>query len=179
MKMSDTREIKAPPAAVWEALLNPDVLKECVPGCESMTGSAGEGFEAAVVQKVGPVKARFTGVVKLSDMVVGKTVTISGEGKGGAAGFAKGGAVVTLAEIPGGTSLSYDVEASVGGKIAQLGSRIIDGFAKKMADDFFTRFQEAVEGPAPAEVAEDDSAADASNTTTQEKKGWLKRLIGG
>ena len=176
MQMSDTREIAAPPSAVWAALLDPEVLKACIPGCESMTGSPDEGFEAAVVQKVGPVKARFTGVVKLSDMRPGESVRISGEGKGGPAGFAKGGATVTLAPSGTGTALSYEVEANVGGKIAQLGSRIIDGFAKKMADDFFTRFQEAVEGPAPKEALADDAAPDAEGSG---KKGWFKKLIGG
>ncbi len=172
MKLTDSREIKADPATVWRAILDPDVLKECIPGCESLTGSIADGFEAAVVQKVGPVKARFTGVVHLTDIDEGRSVKISGEGKGGAAGFAKGGAVVTLDPIPEGTRLTYDVDASVGGKIAQLGSRIIDGFAKKMADDFFARFQEAVEGPETDEVA-------ATDGTDEKKKGWFKRLIGG
>ena len=176
MQLNDFREIKADPATVWTAILNPDVLKDCVPGCQSMSGSAAEGFEAVVVQKVGPVKATFTGVVTLSDMVEGKSLRISGEGKGGPAGFAKGGANVTLEPIEGGTRLSYAVEASVGGKIAQLGSRIIDGFAKKMADDFFTRFQDAVEGPAE-EAAADEPAA-AAEGEGEKKKGWFKRLIG-
>lgn len=179
MQLNDFREIKADPATVWTAILNPEVLKECVPGCQSMTGSAAEGFEAVVVQKVGPVKATFTGVVTLSDMVEGKSLRISGEGKGGPAGFAKGGANVTLEPIEGGTRLSYEVEASVGGKIAQLGSRIIDGFAKKMADDFFTRFQDAIEGPAEAETA--DAPAEGEGEGEGEggkKKGWFKRLIG-
>ena len=101
-----------------------------------MSGSPEEGFEATVVQKVGPVKATFKGAVTLSDIVEGESLTLSGEGKGGAAGFAKGGAKVVLTDEEGGTLLSYDVEAKVGGKLAQLGSRIIDGFAKKMADQF-------------------------------------------
>lgn len=175
MQLSDFREIKADPATVWSAILNPEVLKDCVPGCQSMTGSATEGFEAVVVQKVGPVKATFTGVVTLSDMVEGQSLKISGEGKGGPAGFAKGGARVTLEAIEGGTKLSYDVEANVGGKLAQLGSRIIDGFAKKMADDFFTRFQETVEGPAEAEAV--DETVDAGEGG-EKKKGWFKRLMG-
>ena len=173
MQMSDTREIAAPPSTVWAALLDPEVLKACVPGCESMTGSPEAGFEAVVVQKVGPVKARFTGVVTLSDIRRGESIKISGEGKGGPAGFAKGGATVTLAPAGAGTKLSYAVDANVGGKIAQLGSRIIDGFAKKMADDFFSRFQEAVEGPAPESV--DAGAGEEAPA----KKGWFKRLIGG
>ncbi len=176
MQLTDQRDIKADPATVWAAILNPEVLKACVPGCESMTGSPEDGFEAVVVQKVGPVKARFTGVVTLSDMIEGQSLRISGEGKGGPAGFAKGGANVTFTPIEGGTRLAYEVEASVGGKLAQLGSRLIDGFAKKMADEFFERFQASVEGP-----AEGDEDADVAEGETPEggerKKGWFKRLI--
>jgi len=180
MHLSDTRDIKADPATVWAAILDPEVLKACVPGCESMTGTAETGFEAEVVQKVGPVKARFTGVVTLSDMVPGKSLRISGEGKGGPAGFAKGGADVTLTPIEGGTQLHYEVDASVGGKIAQLGSRIIEGFAKKTADEFFTRLKDTVEGP---EEAEPETVVAPSDETVAEsgekKKGWFKRLIEG
>ena len=175
MQLTGQRDIKADTAAVWAAILDPDVLMACVPGCESMTGTAETGFEAVVVQKVGPVKARFTGVVTLSDMVPEQGLTISGEGKGGPAGFAKGGAKVTMEAIAGGTRLAYDVQANVGGKLAQLGSRIIDGFAKKMADDFFTRFQAAVEGPAEPEVI-DEPVAEAD---VEKKKGWFKRIISG
>lgn len=172
MQLSDQREIKADVATVWAAILDADVLKACVPGCESMTGSPEEGFEAVVVQKVGPVKARFTGAVTLSDMVPNQGLRISGEGKGGPAGFAKGGANVTLAPSEVGTLLSYEVEANVGGKLAQLGSRIIDGFAKKMADEFFTRFQAAVEGE------DEDGAAGQDAASAEKKKSWLKRLVG-
>ncbi|MFN3723930.1 MAG: CoxG family protein [Paracoccaceae bacterium] len=179
MQMTDTREIKAAPADVWAAILNPDVLRACIPGCTEVTGNRDEGFEAVVTQKVGPVKATFKGAVTLSDIVEGQAVTISGEGKGGPAGFAKGGAVVTLEPIPEGTRLSYEVEANVGGKLAQLGSRIIDGFAKKMADEFFNRFQTAVEGPMePDVVAEDhDEGTEGAEGGEQQKKGWFKRLI--
>ncbi len=171
MQMSGEREIAAPKEVVWAALLDRDVLKEAVPGCQEMEGSAEEGFTATVVQKVGPVKATFKGGVTLSDIVEGESLTLSGEGKGGPAGFAKGGAKVRLEPVEAGTKLVYDVEAKVGGKLAQLGSRIIDGFAKKMADQFFTRFQETVEGP--GEEGEDDAGE------TSKKKGWLKRLSGG
>ena len=173
MKLTDTREIKADPKVVWDAILNPDVLKECIPGCESLTGSVADGYEAVVKQKVGPVSATFTGVVQLSDIVEGRSLRISGEGKGGVAGFAKGGADLVLEPTEGGTRLSYTVDASVGGKIAQLGSRIIDGFARKLADEFFTRFQEAVEGPEDEPPTEAEAAAEAP------KKGWFKRMIGG
>ncbi len=170
MQLTGERRINAAPETVWAAILNPDVLKACIPGCDSMIGTPEDGYEAVVVQKVGPVSARFTGVVKLSDIVPGREVTISGEGKGGPAGFAKGGAKVALAPDGNGTVLTYDVTANVGGKLAQLGSRIIDGFAKKMADQFFERFQDAVEGPAEEEdgVVEDGDVS---------KKGWFGRLF--
>ncbi len=169
MKMSDSREIKAAPEVVWAAILNPEVLKACVPGCTDMTGSAEEGFEAVVTQKVGPVKATFKGQVTISDMKEPHSLTLTGEGKGGAAGFAKGGADVRMEPSENGTLLSYDVEASVGGKLAQLGSRIIDGFAKNMADKFFQNFQEAVEGPADPDAAPE--------TEDGKKKGWFKRMV--
>ncbi|WP_420566572.1 CoxG family protein [Thalassovita sp.] len=187
MELKDTKEIAAPRADVWTALLSADVLKECVPGCQEMTGSPADGFEATVVQKVGPVKATFKGAVTLSDIVEGESLTLTGEGKGGAAGFAKGGAKVHLADNGAGTLLSYEVDAKVGGKLAQLGSRIIDSFAKKMADQFFERFQGAVEGDAPAEetpaAAVAEAVAEVVQEATQEaapkKKGLLKRLFGG
>ena len=111
MQLSDVKTIKASPETVWAAILNPEVLKLCVPGCESMTGSVEEGFQATVKQKIGPVSATFAGVVKLSDIDPGRAVTITGEGKGGAAGFAKGGAKVALEAVPEGTRLSYEVDA--------------------------------------------------------------------
>ena len=172
MQLSDVKIIKASPETGWAAILNPEVLKLCVPGCESMTGSVEDGFEATVKQKIGPVSASFSGVVKLSDIDPGRAVTITGEGKGGAAGFAKGGAKVRLTPNDAGTELAYEVDASVGGKIAQLGSRLIDGFAKKMADEFFTRFQDAVEPP------EEGEAEGEANTEEAPKKGWFKRMIG-
>lgn len=173
MKLTDTREIKADPKVVWDAILNPEVLKDCIPGCESLTGSVAEGYEAVVKQKVGPVSATFTGLVQLSDIVEGRSLKISGEGKGGVAGFAKGGANVSFEPMEGGTRLTYEAEANVGGKIAQLGSRIIDSFAKKLADEFFTRFQAAVEEPED-EVVTEEAVADSG----EKKKGWFKRLIG-
>ncbi|TMV10307.1 carbon monoxide dehydrogenase subunit G [Ruegeria sediminis] len=176
MHMSDTREIKAEPAAVYAALLDPEVLKACVSGAQEVTGNPSEGYEATVVQKVGPVKATFKGTVNMSDMVENERLTISGEGKGGAAGFAKGGAVVTLsAGENGGTVLAYDVDAKVGGKLAQLGSRLIDGFAKKMADQFFASLQEHLEGPAEPEAEEEPEAV---GEPAEKKKGWLGRLTG-
>ncbi|MFU8881369.1 MAG: CoxG family protein [Rhodobacterales bacterium] len=182
MQMNDQRDINAPRSEVWAALLSADVLKECVPGAQEVTGNPDDGFEAVVVQKVGPVKATFKGQVSLTDMVEGQSLTLSGEGKGGAAGFAKGEAKVQLEDIPEGTRLIYEVEAKVGGKLAQLGSRLIDGFAKKMADQFFENFQNAVEGPADDaadESGRDEGGAGQADEGTEEapkKKGWLSRL---
>ena len=176
MQMSDTRVIKAPREVVWAAILNPEVLKACVPGCTELTGTPEEGFEATVVQKVGPVKATFKGTVTLSNMTEPEAVTLTGEGKGGAAGFAKGGADVSFKEVEGGTELTYEVDAKVGGKLAQLGSRIIDGFAKKMADQFFTNLQDAVEGPSEAEAAPE---AEGAAGEEGKKKGWFKRMVSG
>jgi uncharacterized protein len=169
MEMTGTRTIAADRATVWAKLNDPEVLKACIPGCSELTGSPEDGFEATVTQKVGPVKATFKGGVTLSDINAPESYTISGEGKGGAAGFAKGGAKVKLTEIAEGTQLDYEVDAQVGGKLAQLGSRLIDGFAKKMAGSFFDNFQEQVEGPKEPETPEEDAG---------EKKGWVKKLIG-
>jgi hypothetical protein len=169
MQMSDTRQIAATPAQVYAALLDPEMLKACVPGATDVSGSADEGFEATVVQKVGPVKATFTGEVTISDRVPDTSLRIEGAGKGGAAGFAKGGADVRLEAAEGGCTLSYDVEAKVGGKLAQLGSRIIDGFAKKMADQFFNNLQAALEGP-PESAGEEGTGEPAA------KKGWFGRV---
>jgi len=166
MHMKDQREIQADPMTVYAALLDPEVLKSCVPGAQEVAGNETDGYEATVVQKVGPVKATFKGQVEMSDMVPGESLTISGQGKGGAAGFARGDAQVTLAATDGGgTMLSYTVDAKVGGKLAQLGSRIIDGFAKKMADQFFVNLQTAIEGP----------SEDGDTVETTEKKGWFGR----
>lgn len=173
MHMSDSREINAPAEQVWAAILDAEVLKQCVPGCTEMAGNATDGFDATVVQKVGPVKATFKGHVTLSQLDEPKSLHLAGEGKGGAAGFAKGGADVTLSTTEdGGTLLHYEVDAKVGGKLAQLGSRIVDGFAKKMADQFFTNFKEAVEGPSDEADTEAGSEVDG-----EKKKSWLKRIV--
>ncbi|MCB1363746.1 MAG: carbon monoxide dehydrogenase subunit G [Rhodobacteraceae bacterium] len=178
MHMSDTREIKADPATVYAALLDPEVLRACVAGAQEVTGNPQDGYEATVIQKVGPVKATFKGQVTMSDMVENRSLTITGEGKGGAAGFAKGTAGVTLEPSEtGGTILGYEVEAKVGGKLAQLGSRLIDGFAKKMADQFFARLQETLDGPPETpEAPPPDDAAAAAPDAEAPKKSWLKKL---
>ncbi len=183
MKMQGQRNINASREAVWRALNDPEVLKACISGCEELEKTSPTTFEASVVQKVGPMKVRFKGSVELSDIVEAESYTITGEGKGGAAGFAKGGAKVHLSDDGQGTLLVYEAEAKVGGKMAQLGSRLIDGFARKLADEFFTRFQEVVEGP--AEDATEDATGDPSGeqeaeggTPEEKKKGWFKRLFG-
>ncbi|MFV0476178.1 MAG: CoxG family protein [Pikeienuella sp.] len=171
MQLAGERTISAPRDVVWSALNDAEVLKACIPGCSELEKTSDRSFEATVKQKVGPVSATFRGVVELSEINAPESYRISGEGKGGAAGFAKGGADVKLAETEGGTLLSYDVDARVGGKIAQLGARLIDGFAKKMADQFFETFQKVVEG----EADEEPPAADAPE---EEKKSWFRRLTG-
>ncbi|WP_147126731.1 CoxG family protein [Shimia ponticola] len=176
MKLTGSRVINAPQEVVWAGILDAEVLKACVPGCTEMSGNPDDGFEATVVQKVGPVKATFKGAVTLEDMNAPNSVKLVGEGKGGAAGFAKGGADVTLTAVDGGTQLDYEVDARVGGKLAQLGSRIIDGFAKKMADQFFERFQEAVEEPSEADMELADG--DAAGADETKKKSWLGRITG-
>jgi len=144
MELTDSRSIAASPDRVWAAIFDAEVLKACIPGCQEMSGTPDEGYEAVVVQKIGPVKATFHGTVTLSDIIPGEGVTITGEGKGGAAGFAKGSAVVHLAEDGGDTVLTYDADAKVGGKLAQIGSRLIQGTARKLADQFFRNFAEKV-----------------------------------
>jgi carbon monoxide dehydrogenase subunit G len=175
MDMTGERYIPLPQQRVWEALNDPEVLKACIPGCEEIEMKSPTELTAKVVQKVGPVKARFTGEIELSDIVEGESYRISGKGSGGAAGGASGGAAVTLSEAEGGTLLQYEAEAKVNGKIAQLGARLIDGFAKKMADQFFTRFQEEVEGPA---VQETEMTGAEAAPAEEKKKGFWSRLTG-
>jgi len=130
---------------IWENLNNTETLRSCIPGCSELSGSPKEGFSATVTQKVGPVKATFRGNAFISDVVENHSYTIRGEGKGGAAGFAKGEAKVILTEIANDTELTYEVHAKVGGKLAQLGGRLINGFAKNMAKKFFENFKSKIE----------------------------------
>jgi len=162
MEMTGEYRISAPRQRVWEALNDPEVLKQCIPGCQSLEKVSDTEFNGRVVASVGPVRAAFGGKVTLSDLDPPQSYTISGEGSGGVAGFAKGGAKVNLAEEGAETLLTYDVQAQVGGKLAQIGSRLIDGVARKMANDFFRSFAAAVvaEQPAPA-------AAEAAPTSPE------------
>jgi carbon monoxide dehydrogenase subunit G len=140
MTMSGEVHLPASREVVWEKLNDPSVLKKCIPGCEELTRSGENQFQAVAKMKVGPVSARFGGRVTLSDLDPPNGYRISGEGEGGVAGFAKGGATVALSERDGGTLLTYSVEAQIGGKLAQLGQRLISGSAKKLADQFFVSF---------------------------------------
>lgn len=148
MDMTGERRIAAPRQVVWDALNDPAVLKASIPGCESLEKLSDTQMKATAAVKIGPISARFTGNVQLTDMDPPNGYTIGGEGQGGVAGFAKGGAKVRLADDGGATLLGYEVHAQVGGKIAQLGARLIDATAKQMADAFFTRFTAQVEAAA-------------------------------
>jgi|SRR5690625_2220933 len=181
--MSGERVIEADRAAVWTALNDPEVLKACIPGCEEMVRNDETSFTAKVSQKVGPVRASFTGEVQLADIIPGESYRIEARGKGGAAGGASGGASVRLDDVPEGTRLAYEVDARVTGKLAQMGGRLIDGFAKKFADDFFDRFKAEIEGPAesdPADLPDEavDSAGPGAAADPGRKKGLLGRLFG-
>jgi carbon monoxide dehydrogenase subunit G len=146
MTMSGEVQLAASRDVVWEKLNDPAVLKSCIPGCEELESTEDGGFRATAKIKVGPVSARFKGKVTLSDLDPPNGYKISGEGEGGVAGFAKGGATVALSDKDGGTLLTYNVEAQIGGKLAQLGQRLINGSAKKIADEFFNNFAKAVQG---------------------------------
>ena len=150
MEMSDSQRIRAPRQTVYDALNDPEVLKQSIPGCEELEMVSDTQMTATVVLRVGPVKARFAGNVELSDLVPPESYTISGEGKGGVAGFAKGGATVKLIEDGEDTILEYDVKADIGGKLAQLGSRLINSTSKKLAGQFFSNFSAIVEKEAVA-----------------------------
>lgn len=152
MQLTGEQLIPAPRQAVWDAINDPEILRQCITGCESVTKTSDTDFEASVQVKVGPVKARFKGKVTLSDLDPPSSCTISGEAQGGvAAGFGKGSAKVHMADADGGaTRLTYVVNAQVGGKLAQIGARLIDGVAAKMAEDFFVKFNRIVGAPAAA-----------------------------
>jgi hypothetical protein len=146
MDMKGEQLIAAPQADVWKALNDTEVLKSCVPGCESIDPVGPNEYMVLMVARVGPVSAKFKGRLMLSDIKPPESYSITFDGQGGPAGFAKGGAWVKLAAQGGETLLAYDVKANVGGKLAQIGSRLIDGAAKKVADDFFNNFRRKFSG---------------------------------
>jgi carbon monoxide dehydrogenase subunit G len=168
MEFKGRYHIAAPPQLVWVALNDPEVLKLCIPGCEQVEKSDDTHFGAVATLKVGPVKATFKAKIELADLDPPNRCTLKGEGQGGVAGFARGEAVVELAPDGNGTLLSYAATANIGGKLAQIGQRLIDGAAKQIADDFFNRFSATVSAnatqtaPAPVTTADVGTTADAS-----------------
>ncbi len=168
MEMSSEQRIEASRDRVWAALNDTEVLRQAMPGCESFEAAGENQFNAKITAKVGPVKARFTFKVELSNIDPPTGYTISGEGQGGAAGFAKGSAAVRLREEEGATVLAYEVKANVGGKLAQLGARLIDGTAKKMADEFFENFTDLLSSDG---TASEQSAAAADGDLIEGKAG--------
>ena len=165
MEMSGEQHIPLPQQRVWEALNDPAILKACIAGCESIDRVSENEYKVAMTAAVGPVKAKFSGKLLLSDIDPPNSYSLAFEGSGGAAGFGKGSAQVSLAPESGGTLLTYKAQASVGGKLAQIGSRLIDGVAKKMADDFFIRFNKTVapaaESARPVAAVQADAPATA------------------
>ncbi len=159
MKITGETLIPAPREAVWQALNDPVVLRQAIPGCESLERTADNEFKATVSSKIGPIAARFNGNVKLSDLDPPNGYTLTGSGNGGAAGTAKGVAKVRLEPAQGGTMLIYDVDAQIAGKLAQIGSRVIEAAAKMLAGQFFDRLGKAVIGDAPQPASVDSAMA--------------------
>ena len=179
MEIKGEYRIAASREKVFAALNDPAVLQACIPGCESLEKTSDTEMKAKVRLRIGPVSASFTGKVTLSNLDPPNGYKISGEGQGGAAGFAKGGAVVSLREDGADTLLNYNVDAQVGGKIAQVGARLIDGTAKKLADEFFSKFATMVGGPAPAEAAVTAVAPPAPAASAAAQRGYKHWIIIG
>ena len=150
MEMKGSRVVPTDVDTTWRALNDPEVLRACIPGCESIDCVSDTEHRLAMTARVGPVSAKFTGRLMLADIVAPRSYTLKFEGQGGAAGFANGMAKVELSPVDGSTRIDYAASAQVGGKLAQIGSRLIDGAAAKVADDFFSRFVERAGGPAPS-----------------------------
>ncbi|HSH44141.1 MAG TPA: carbon monoxide dehydrogenase subunit G [Arenicellales bacterium] len=190
MKLESNRVIQADPGTVWEHLVDVEVLKQCIPGCQSMEQTGDNEYALTMKSKVGPVSATFKGDLKLDDIVEGESYTLNFQGKGGAAGFAKGSAAVRLEPAEEGTDLHYSVDASIGGKIAQVGQRLVDGAARKMADDFFSNFEQVVAPEAPVGAGGGEQAAASGSEVEQaggsaddsragDNGGWNWLWIGG
>jgi len=175
MDMTGEERIGLSREAVWAALNDVDVLKRCIPGCQSLERQSDTDMAARVKLQIGPVSATFSGKVRLSDLDPPNGYRIAGEGSGGAAGYAKGHAVVRLVGDGAGTLLQYEAKADVGGKLAQLGGRLIDATARKLAGEFFRNFSAAV---APAAAAEPAAQAGAGSAEPAKKAGLLKRWFG-
>lgn len=173
MDMAGEQLIPLPQRRVWDALNDPEILKACIPGCESITQASENQYTILMTAAVGPVKAKFNGSLTLSDIDAPNSYSLAFTGSGGVAGFGKGGAKVSLSPEGAGTKLVYTATAQVGGKLAQVGSRLIDGVAKKMAEEFFTRFNATV---APAE--ETAAPAAAANAVAAPAKGFWSKPLG-
>ncbi|MCZ2103206.1 MAG: carbon monoxide dehydrogenase subunit G, partial [Burkholderiales bacterium] len=166
MEMQGTRQLAVTQQQAWEALNDPQVLKACIPGCDSIESSGENAYAITMGIKIGPVSAKFKGNIQLADIVPPQSYTITFEGSGGPAGFGKGESKVTLTPKDSGCELGYTVNATVGGKIAQVGQRLIDGVAKSMAESFFKRFDDEMQRRYPAPVAAPDEAANAAAPTS-------------
>jgi len=177
MELSNTRTVPLPRPVVWAALNDPAVLKDCLPGCESLEPDGEHAWRVVMAARVGPVSARFNGRMSMADIQEPETYTLQFDGQGGAAGFARGDARVTLKPLPGDqTEMSYVAKAQIGGKLAQIGSRLVDGAAAKMADDFFARFVTRAAGPAASTAAADVMPADDTATPIAPAGGspWIR-----
>jgi uncharacterized protein len=174
MEMAGEQRIAASRQRVWAALNDPEILKTCIPGCESLDKESDDRFRAVIALKIGPIGARFEGAVLLSDLDPPNGYTLAGKGQGGTVGFAEGGAKVRLSDDQGGTLLRYEVEARVGGRLAQLGGPLIDATAKQMAGRFFRQFGEALGGEAQAAGAKPGMAAPGQRRLTVL---WLAALV--
>jgi uncharacterized protein len=180
MQITGSFTVPAPRQRVWEALNDPEILRQCIPCCEALARVGDNEFEGKVVAKVGPVKATFAGRVTLADLDPPNGYTIQGEGKGGVAGFAKGSAKVRLKDDGAATVLEYEADASVGGKLAQIGGRLVEGAANQTAQGFFSKFSELLGGgtPAPDEAAagEESEPAPEGESEAKPKRDWLGRI---
>jgi hypothetical protein len=176
MELSNTRTVPLPREVVWAALNDPAVLKDCLPGCESIQPDGEHAWRVVMAARVGPVSARFNGRMSMTDIHEPETYTLQFDGQGGAAGFARGDARVTLTPLEGGqTEMSYVAKAQIGGKLAQIGSRLVDGAAAKMADDFFARFVTRASPPAAAEATGAAvSADDATLIAPAGGSSWVR-----
>ncbi len=180
MELQAEQKIAASRDVVFAALNNPEILKQCIPGCESLDKESETRLTATVVLKVGPVKAKFKGRVELSNLVPPESYSISGEGAGGAAGFAKGGADIKLLEDGRGTLLQYEVKADVGGRIAQLGGRLIESTTKTLSKKFFEKFCEVVEADTGMDAADTSTAPISKENETGSGFGnWIWIVLGG
>ena len=178
MEMNGSRTVPADIDTTWRALNDPEVLKACIPGCESVERVSDNEYRLTMTARVGPVSARFTGRIVLADIVAPTSYTLSFEGQGGAAGFAKGEARVTLAADEPGTRIDYQVKSQVGGKLAQIGSRLVDGAAAKVADDFFARFVDRFGKPPAAAVDADatEPGVAVSETASSQMRAALRTV---